>query len=171
MIEPVDGAGDEFVHGGVAAIGGDDRLETPPQIFAGIEFGRTKRQPGDLDPGSVCGIPDHVGVMRWRVVPDQELRYSRTHSTERGDDPRNIRSPRPIRHDPHDLAGPGVTHTVQRPPRIASADGDDRLLTTPRPGRPQRRELAQRRGVTDPDLTTGRYDVSDTCADVLFFWA
>ena len=52
MDEPVECTVGEFVHRGVAAVGGDHGLETAPQIFARVDLGRTERQPGGIDPSN-----------------------------------------------------------------------------------------------------------------------
>src|SRR5258708_18086126 len=56
----------------------------------------------------------------------------------------------------HQLAGRRVERAMHDATGVASREAHDLLLAAPGPGRPQRRELAQRRLVAEPHLPTGR---------------
>jgi hypothetical protein len=58
---------------------------------------------------------------------------------------------------------------MDNPPGVAPADDHLGLLANPRPGGPQRRELAQGALVTKPDLPAGAQNRGDPLGDGRFF--
>jgi hypothetical protein len=66
-VEPTEGTLDEDPQGGVDAIGGHNGFEMSPEIFAGVELGRAKGQPGDADAN---GRHPLSGSQAHRLIPN-----------------------------------------------------------------------------------------------------
>ena len=121
----------------VDAIGGDDGFGQPPEVFAGHEFRRAKGQPGDGDLGSGRSGEHPFGMMRRRVVPDEQLRHIRPHLPQHLDKRQAIILAAALADERHQFTGRRVECAMHHPAADASADASadhhDRLFSAVRP--------------------------------------
>src|SRR5260370_6681832 len=155
--EPGNGALGLLLDRRVDPIGGDLCLGQPPQVLAGHQLGGTEGQEDNADVGRRgCGLPA-LGVVGWGVVPDEQLGDVGTHLAERLHEGRAVVLAAALTDEGDEVAGGGIERTVHDAATGAAGDDDHLLLAPPRPGGPQRRELPQRRLLTEPDLPTCYY--------------
>jgi hypothetical protein len=99
------------------------------QILTGHEFRSLKGQEGDLDVGACCGVPHEIGMMRRRVIPDQQLGRLRSHLAQLFDEGLGIGGPIPLAEDQaHHLASDDMERAQEHPGGIAAAHHHPRLL-------------------------------------------
>jgi hypothetical protein len=82
-VQPDQGAVDQLLEGGVAAVGGHGGLQPPPQLLQRHQFRRAEGEEGQGDPGCAGRVTDPAGVMGRGVVPDQQLGHLRSRRPQR----------------------------------------------------------------------------------------